>query len=185
VLLGVPKSFSNPAYVRCWEKYCSWIDEPRTVSLLASMFYPLQEIPIRVRVGEGTRSIVALGRDVQLRWEREKREPLLTLSAEHRERGQRLLRELGVPEGAWFVGLHVREGSDRMRDVRNSDIATYRPAIEEIAKRGGWVLRVGDPKMRPLPPWPNTIDYARSARLCCRSTTGTRRRRGISQWLSG
>jgi hypothetical protein len=65
-----------------------------------------------------------------------------------------------MPEGAWFVGLHVREGTDRMHDVRNSDISTYRLAVEEIAKRGGWVLRMGDRSMRP---WPNTIDYAHSA----------------------
>src|SRR5229473_7599371 len=117
-----------------------------------------------VRLGERTRSFVAFGAEVQSRWEADGRGPLLELSAEHRERGYRLLRELGVPEGAWFVGLHVREGTDRMRDVRNSDIATYRLAIEEIAKRGGWVLRMGDRNMRPLPPWPHMIDYAHSAK---------------------
>src|SRR5262249_23698168 len=36
-------------------------------------------------------------------------------------------------------------------------------AVEEIGKRGGWVLRMGDPSMRALPSWPNAIDYAHSA----------------------
>jgi hypothetical protein len=152
------------AYLRCWEKYFSWVTDPRTISLLAPLSYLLEEDVIMVRIGESTRSFVAFGAEVQSRWEADGRGPLLELSAEHRERGYRLLRELGVPEGAWFVGLHVREGTDRMRDVRNSDIATYRLAIEEIAKRGGWVLRMGDHNMRPLPSWPHMIDYAHSAK---------------------
>jgi len=164
VLLGAAKEFSNPAYLRCWEKYFSWVTDPRTTSLLAPLSYLLEEDVIMVRIGESTRSFVAFGAEVQSRWKADGRGPLLELSAEHRERGYRLLRELGVPEGAWFVGLHVREGTDRMRDVRNSDIATYRLAIEEIAKRGGWVLRMGDRNMRPLPPWPHMIDYAHSAK---------------------
>ncbi len=164
VILGSPQEFSNPTYVRYWEKYFSRVTNPRAISFLASLSESLREDLSVVRTGNGTRSFVAFGSDVQSRWDGEGRGPLLELGAEHRERGYRLLQDLGVPEGAWFIGLHVREGSDRMRDVRNADITTYRLAIEEIAKRGGWVLRMGDPKMRPLPPWPNTIDYALSAK---------------------
>ncbi len=164
VILGALKDFSNPAYIRCWEKYFSWIMDPRTISLLAPLSYSLQEDLIMVRLGERTRSFVAFGAEVQSRWEAGGRGPLLEQSAEHRERGYGLLRELGVPEGSWFVGLHVREGKDRMRDVRSSDIITYRLAIEEIAKRGGWILRMGDRNMRPLPSYPNTIDYAQSTK---------------------
>jgi putative glycosyltransferase (TIGR04372 family) len=46
--------------------------------------------------------------------------------------------------------------------MRNSDISTYGLAIEAIAKRGGWVLRMGNPEMPPLPSFPNAIDYAHS-----------------------
>jgi putative glycosyltransferase (TIGR04372 family) len=164
VILGPPKDFSNSAYVRYWEKYFSRITEPRTISLLAPLIYPLQEQLTVIRVGDRTRSHLEFGAEVQSRWEAEGRGPLLELSAEHRERGYRLLRELGVPEGAWLVGLHVRDVKDLRRDVRNADITTYRLAIEEIANRGGWVLRMGDRSMRPLPSWPNTIDYAHIAK---------------------
>jgi putative glycosyltransferase (TIGR04372 family) len=164
VILGDPEKISNPAYVRYWEKYFSVVTNPRTGLLLAPVTYPLQAHLDVVRLGEGARRFVQFARDVQLQWEAEGRRPLLELSAEHRERGYRMLREIGVPEGAWFVGLHVREGKDRMRDVRNADITSYRLAVEEIANRGGWVLRTGDPSMRPLPSWPNTVDYARSDR---------------------
>jgi putative glycosyltransferase (TIGR04372 family) len=164
VILGAPDDFSNPAYVRYWGKYFSLITDPRTISLLAPLSYPLKEDLIMVRFRETTRSFVAFGAEVQSRWEADGRGPLLELNADHRERGYRLLRELGVPEGAWFVGLHVREGKDPRRDVRNSDVTTYRLAIEEIASRGGWVLRMGDRSMSPLPSWPNTVDYAHSAK---------------------
>ncbi len=164
VILGASEEFSNPAYVHYWEKYFSLITNPRTISVLASLLDPLREHLSVIRVGEGTRSFVAFGGDAQSRWDAEGRGPLLELSAEHRERGYRLLRELGMPEGAWFVGLHVRESTDRMRDLRNADITTYRLAIEAIAKRGGWVLRMGDRNMRALPSWPHTIDYAHSTK---------------------
>jgi putative glycosyltransferase (TIGR04372 family) len=164
VLLGATRDFSNPAYLEYWQKYFSLITDPRTISFLSPLSSALREQFSVIRVGERARSVVAFGAEVQLRWEAEGRGPLLELTAEHRRQGYQVLRELGVSEGAWFVGLHVREGSDRMRDVRNSDVTTYHLAIEEIARRGGWVLRMGDPKMRPLPPYPNAIDYAHCAK---------------------
>jgi putative glycosyltransferase (TIGR04372 family) len=162
VILGAPQEFSNPTYVRYWQKYFSRITNQRTVSYLAPLSEPLREDLSVVRTVRGTQSFVEFGSEVQSRWDADGRGPLLELSAEDRERGYRLLRELGVPQGAWFVGLHVRESKDRMRDVRDADITTYRLAIEEIAKRGGWVLRMGDRSMRPLPACANAIDYAHS-----------------------
>jgi len=159
VILGDPENYSNPAYVRYWSKYFSLLTNPRTISLLAPVSDYLQEHINLIRTHTGTCTFGAFARDVQLQWEAEGRGPLLALTAEHRERGHRRVRELGVPDGAWFVGLHVREGKERMRDLRNSDITTYHLAVEAIASRGGWVLRMGDPSMRPLPTWPNTIDY--------------------------
>src|SRR5256885_8476241 len=36
------------------------------------------------------------------------------------------------------------------------------PAVQEITRRGGWVVRLGDPTMEPFPPTPAVIDYAHS-----------------------
>ena len=158
IILGAAEEYPNPTYVRYLEKYFSRITNRQAISLLAK--FPLEVDFSVVRTAEGKlRTTIAFCRDVQLRWESEGRGPLIELSAAHRERGYRVVRELGVPEGAWFVGLHVREGKDPLRDVRNADITTYSLAVEEIAKRGGWVLRMGDSSMRPLPTWPNTVDY--------------------------
>jgi len=102
-----------------------------------------------------------------LRWRQEGRPPLFQLPPDIELRGQTALRQLGMPLGAWFVALHVREGTwdgrhPGMHAIRNAAIATYLPAIAEITSRGGWVVRLGDPGMTPLPALPNVIDYCHS-----------------------
>jgi putative glycosyltransferase (TIGR04372 family) len=102
------------------------------------------------------------------RWHRTGKGPLLTLAPDVEARGRALLHGAGIPEKAWFVALHVRESRWDARHaglhgIRNADISTYLPAIAEITRRGGWVIRLGDPSMTPLPPLPNVIDYAHSA----------------------
>jgi len=102
------------------------------------------------------------------------RAPLLKLTSEDGSWGDDMLRELGVPAGAWFVCVHAREGGfspgdEELHGHRNASIENLIPAIEEIVRRGGWVLRLGDPTMRPLPAMAQVIDYAhhrlKSARL--------------------
>ena len=103
-----------------------------------------------------------------IRWAEEKREPLLSVGDESRKAGEKALAKLGVPEGAWYVGLHVREGgyygegSGSISTHRNSRIEDYMPAVREIVRRGGYVIRLGDKSMRPLPPMDGVIDYAHS-----------------------
>ena len=71
-----------------------------------------------------------------------------------------------MPDEAWFVYLHVREGghlkeaSNSQESARNADIMTYLPAIEEIVRGGGWVIRIGDPSLTPLPQMDHVVDYA-------------------------
>jgi putative glycosyltransferase (TIGR04372 family) len=92
--------------------------------------------------------------------------PVLSLTPEHRERGAKALREMGVPEGAWHVGLHVRsssfndDGHDNHNALRNAPIESYLPAIRRIVEAGGWVLRMGDAGMAPMQPMEGVIDYA-------------------------
>jgi putative glycosyltransferase (TIGR04372 family) len=101
----------------------------------------------------------------QAAWEDQGGSHLLTLHREHEEMGRDFLRRCGVPEESWFVGLHVRdtgfeEGAwkHQHRAGRCAHIHTYLPAIDEITKRGGWVVRLGDPGMVPLPRLPQVID---------------------------
>jgi putative glycosyltransferase (TIGR04372 family) len=101
------------------------------------------------------------------RWYQSDRCPSLTLPPQMEERGCRVLRSIGLPEGAWFVALHVREPGSKahhadLHQVLNANVESYLPAIGEVTRRGGWVVRMGDPSMVPLPPLPNVIDYCHS-----------------------
>ena len=101
------------------------------------------------------------------RWQKEGRGPLLELPPDVATRGFALLQAAGVPRGAWFVALHVRDITWKglnggMQAIRNADTAAYLPAIAEITGRGGYVVRMGDPDAPPMPPLPNVIDYCRS-----------------------
>src|SRR4029077_5857710 len=102
------------------------------------------------------------------------RPPLLALTPEDVTWGWEMLSALGLPPDAWFVCVHAREGGfsphdEVMHRYRNADPDALIPAMREIAARGGWCVRMGDPTTRPLLPIPGVVDYAhhpvRSARL--------------------
>lgn len=97
----------------------------------------------------------------QEEWDRQARPPALRLTAADRAFGEGVLREMGIPDGAWFVAAHARHAMG-CRAVNNVDISTYFAAFRAIADRGGWVLRVGDPLMPKLPPMERVVDYAHS-----------------------
>ncbi len=95
----------------------------------------------------------------------DQRPPVIKLTASDESWGRERFIELGIPEGKWFVCLHVREGgflpqNEPLHDFRNADIHKTSLAIEEITRRGGVVVRVGDASMAAFN-HPGVIDYAR------------------------
>jgi putative glycosyltransferase (TIGR04372 family) len=93
------------------------------------------------------------------------RPPILKLSSEHALRGRARLSELGLPQDAWFVCVHVREGGysagdEKVHAYRNAELQAIVPAIRAIVERGGWCIRMGDPATTPLPVMAGAIDYA-------------------------
>jgi putative glycosyltransferase (TIGR04372 family) len=102
------------------------------------------------------------------------RPALLKLTAADEVWGSEMLGQLGLPPDAWFACVHAREGGfspgdEEVHGHRNGRIENLVPAMEEIVRRGGWVLRLGDATMRPLPAMAQVVDYAhhrlKSARL--------------------
>lgn len=73
------------------------------------------------------------------------------------------LKRWGICETDWFVCWHVRDSGFRKdkgrREHRNSDIKNSISAIKEVTRLGGWVIRLGDSSMAPLPKMENVIDY--------------------------
>lgn len=145
------------------------VEEPAELPFDASAVRDLHFNPLAPRLSDGrTVYIWEAAAKTYMQWSRESRGPLLQLPSETMARGWEQLHGAGLPAGSWFAALHVREGRWHAKDagargVLNADVTTYLPAIAEIARRGGWVIRMGDPQMPPLPSLPNVIDYCHSA----------------------
>ena len=97
--------------------------------------------------------------------------PHLGWLPEEEKRGESGLRDLGIPEGAPFVCLLVRDSGylhnqsphlDWSRhDHRDCDIRNYIQAAQELAKRGYYVVRMGKIVKKALNvEHPMIIDYA-------------------------
>jgi putative glycosyltransferase (TIGR04372 family) len=105
---------------------------------------------------------------IQQEWEDAGNSPQFVLTDADRQWIQNCLDLLGVPQGAWYVCLHVREPGFHQQwnslypSMRDANIDDYHLVIEKIVNAGGWVLRMGDPSMKALPPMRNVIDYAHS-----------------------
>ena len=170
VLLLSPRTvINNPCYLNYWRRYVTVISDPLTIRNLSPLEkYLTKKIFHFVSFHDRILNIVAAHKVVNRQWDVENRPPVLTLSTEDYENGWDCLKSLGVPEGAWFVCLHVRgsgwrEDGSSSENFRNCDIETSFSAIKTIVEAGGWVVRIGDPiSMTPLPPMENVIDYAHS-----------------------
>jgi putative glycosyltransferase (TIGR04372 family) len=163
IILGTKTDFDNYHLLQKYDDHCEYISEPSTVVGLKKILWSLEENCGYVYDNSNSfHRIYEFSSMVQLQWEKESRDPLLSLSKEELSRGFDWLGEHGYRHDQWFVGLHVREGSNSMQASRNADIEDYQMAINEIVSRGGWVVRLGDEKMKKLEPQKNVIDYAHS-----------------------
>ncbi|HWK32738.1 MAG TPA: TIGR04372 family glycosyltransferase [Hyphomicrobium sp.] len=169
ILLAPPDKVSNREFLSYWDTYFTVVRDEALVDEL----FPYQRM-----IGDNFQAYP--GKDgaaepwtraaarAHIEWARQKRAPLLQVSAADRAIGEQTLAALKVPKDAWYVGLHVRESgyygesAGGISTHRNAAIEDYLPAIKAITDRGGYVIRLGDKSMRPLPPMERVIDYARS-----------------------
>ena len=169
-ILYVPKGskIANRFLLNQLSQHLRLVDEPSDLPFDAAAVQALHFDYLAPRLPDSTTAYFwDLAGQTYERWHAEGKGPLLKLPEETTARGWDVLHRAGVTQGAWFVALHVREGRwDERREgghgVLNADIETYLPAISEITRRGGWVIRMGDPSMTKLPPLPNVIDYCHS-----------------------
>jgi len=169
VLLAPDEKVSNRNYLGYWEEHFTIVRDRELVDELFPYQRMLGDGFMAYRGSDGiTEYWTRAGASAQIAWAREARAPLLALSEMDREIGRRSLETLGVPADAWYVGLHAREGgyygesSGGMSTHRNAQIVDYFPAIKAVTERGGYVIRLGDSSMEPLPKMPRVIDYALS-----------------------
>ncbi|MFH1634425.1 MAG: TIGR04372 family glycosyltransferase, partial [Chloroflexota bacterium] len=96
--------------------------------------------------------------------------PHLKLTPEEEARGEAGIRTMGIPQGAPFVCLIVRDsayldahqpGDWREHNYRDSDIQNYILAAEALADRGYFVIRMGAEVLEGMKIfYPQVIDFA-------------------------
>jgi putative glycosyltransferase (TIGR04372 family) len=161
IMLASSRRVANKAVLKYWERYFHVISSPVLVKLMRPLMrHPLTRLAVEDYAATSRSARFAA---IQAMWS--DRAPLLTLTESDVARGEAALRELGVPQGAWFVCVHSREGGYSTYDehkhrFRNSNIESYMLAIEYIVSRGGWCIRLGDSSMRRAPSMAGLIDYA-------------------------
>ena len=98
----------------------------------------------------------------QVDWKAEFSKPIpVHVARSRRAECDRLRLEMGIADGAWHVCWHVREGGyyGDTDAPRNSDIRNSVAGMQAIVDAGGFVVRMGDASMTPLPAIPGVIDY--------------------------
>jgi putative glycosyltransferase (TIGR04372 family) len=99
------------------------------------------------------------------------KKPFLTFTPEEEIRGKESLREIGIPEGVPYICFHARDSAyldavDNARDwsyhdYRDSNINNYLYAVEQLACRGYYGIRMGAIVKENLNTNnPRIIDYA-------------------------
>lgn len=103
--------------------------------------------------------VQTMGKEVLVIMSRNPVEVYLRPALEQNARAQ--AQRVGLDPAARIVTLHAREPGWRPQEGewRSCDIATYRPAVDELVRRGFHVVRTGDPSMTPIN-WPGVIDLA-------------------------
>jgi putative glycosyltransferase (TIGR04372 family) len=162
LLLAPTGRVANPALLDVWARHLHVVRNPFACAFLEAMTWrgPMRhEVDRYINCPGRTQGVF----EVYRTWGR--RGPVAALAPDVEVWGARQLRALGIPDGAWFACVHVREpgfGRDfeSIHGYRNADPLALLPAIAEIRSRGGWVVRMGDATMTPLPPLEGVVDYA-------------------------
>lgn len=166
ILIAPPEKVVNPCLLNYFRRYLCIISDPdliEKITPIAKNVRCLEHTLYYIKFPDGQITDMSYALlTIQKQWETEERSPLLTLSSEDYERGGQCLQDWGIPKDSWFVALHVREDgfwNNSASYYRNADINTYSLAIKTIVAHGGWVIRVGDPTMKPISPMKQVIDY--------------------------
>lgn len=162
ILLAPNKLVANETLLHYWKERLCVVSSPigcfliHCLSALGLMLHDVRQYMHNPSGLQRAYGINALWRGKQ---------PILKLSQDDQTWSDEQLRLLGIPNGSWFVCVHAREAGfspidEPLHAHRNSSIEALIPAIQEITRRGGFVIRLGDSSMGILSPMPQVIDYA-------------------------
>ena len=162
ILISPAGSVANDCLLDYWGRYLRVV-RSRTWTRIG---WQLQQVPhLRLDLSNAAINQTASYHDVQRAWGH--RPPLLRISEEHRCAGADVRRRLGVPPDAEIICFHTREAGyspedDALHAYRNCSVENYMLAVETLAARGIWCIRMGHAGSSMVKPLQNVIDYAHS-----------------------
>lgn len=165
VLLAPKGKVCNQAALACYDHLLTIVQGEELVNKLFPYQRYFGESFMATRGPDGPEYWTQAAARAYMQWDHEERPPLLQLDMQDYAPERAALGRLGLPDGAWYVGLHVRdggfyqEGQSAANAYRSADIEDYFDAIREITARGGYVIRLGDKSMRKIPRMEHVIDY--------------------------
>jgi putative glycosyltransferase (TIGR04372 family) len=83
------------------------------------------------------------------KWNDKYSTPMCSLSEGYTLNAKSLLLKLGLPENQPFVALHVRN-KPWPTDNRGASISNYLPAVQELIKKGFFVVQIGTDNQQPV-----------------------------------
>ncbi|MEO8040734.1 MAG: TIGR04372 family glycosyltransferase [Betaproteobacteria bacterium] len=161
-IVASPDKIANPTLLHYWNGRVPVVRAPAMAAVLDLCTRHWATLP---RLREYVLALNGPARYFEVNTAWGARAPTISLTPEHEVRGRKVLLELGLPPGAWFVCIHAREPGyaahdDAIHAYRNSRIDDLLPAVHAIGRHGGWSIRVGDPTGQRLAGIDRCIDYA-------------------------
>lgn len=162
------KELTNPSLFKYFKKYIKVVEDKflgERISSLEKYFkLPLDYAAIPLSDGCNSAEFVS-NLITQEKIKNKKNYPLFKLSLEDEIRGKNEIKTFfGLKEDDWFVTVHVRsvrtKNDGKTESFRSSDINKYIKSMKLITKSGGYVFRMGNPKMEKIPKIKGVIDYA-------------------------
>lgn len=152
---------SNIPYLKHFAKHIKIM--PQNTDTYFGFVYPkLQPLIESVSIYKfksGFTSLYQAWNQVLCDWSKSSLPPLIALEPEIKAIGEKFLNLIGH-SGKEFICLHVRESTGGPGNNCDADIKSYLPAIAEIIKRGGLVVRLGKQKMTSVGNFDGFIDLS-------------------------
>ena len=151
----------SAAFLRILQKLC------RNVNLPHQLIYSIPMIgESDLWRPEGVKTF-SWERVKELRWQEQYSDYLpINISEDRLQTATNIRKKLGIPESDWFACFHIREGGFRQDwEVKSHLLCTvenYFEGMKAITDAGGWVVRLGDSTMTPLPKMNRVLDYPHS-----------------------
>jgi putative glycosyltransferase (TIGR04372 family) len=144
------------------EVYKDWMEFRRSASHEEfSHALLFGEIPNLFEHSNGQKILMAqLGAEVEREWYARHSKPAFALPGRHVDCLSRFLTKHQIGSTAWWVTFHVRNDKDPTRSLRDASLENYIPAMRYVIENGGYVVRLGDASLPPLPAMDRVIDLA-------------------------